>query len=251
MPEITQRPAIREVLARARVIAVLGAHDDPVRPAHYVPEYLRGAGYTIYPVNPGKLGMTLWGQPVLGSLAEVPVPVDILDVFRPSQALPGHLGDILAMQPLPRVVWFQLGIRNDLVARALVGAGMDVVQDRCTLADHRSMFARDTSQRAATASDRERYRQALLDKGGEVARKLADLMAGKNVRLSEVQGVKGLGDRHKLEDRLRAFLDHVNARRAALEADDGSFGRCEECSKPLLVAELDEMPWATHCPDCR
>lgn len=128
---------IRRVLEGAQTVAVVGAHDDLSRPAGYVPDYLHNRGYTIYPVNPMKVGMTLWGQPVRATLAELPVPIDLVDVFRRSGDVPGHLDDLLAMSPLPKTVWLQLGIRNDAVAQRLAAAGIDVVQDRCTLADHR------------------------------------------------------------------------------------------------------------------
>ena len=142
MPELQTEAQIREVLTRSRVIAVLGAHDQPSRPAFYVPDYLHQQGYRILPVNPGLVGKSLWGQPVRASLAELDEPVDIVDVFRRPELLPGHIDDILAMKPLPRVVWLQLGIRNDAFARTIAAAGIDVVQNRCTLADHQRMGMR-------------------------------------------------------------------------------------------------------------
>lgn len=139
MPEYSSTEDIRRILEETRVVAVLGAHPQASRPASYVPAYLHSAGYRVYPVNPAKVGQTLWGQPVRASLSEVPEPVDMVDVFRRSEALPGHLDEILAMDPLPRLVWLQLGIRNDAFAAKLLAAGIDVVQDRCTLADHRRL----------------------------------------------------------------------------------------------------------------
>ncbi len=139
MPDIESSTEIRAVLSSARTIAVLGAHHQPSRPAFYVPDYLHAQGYHVIPVNPTLVGTTLWGQPVLATLSEIAEPVDLVDVFRLAELLPGHLADLLGMKPLPRVVWLQLGIRNDAFAQALIAAGVDVVQDRCTLADHRSM----------------------------------------------------------------------------------------------------------------
>jgi predicted CoA-binding protein len=137
MREIVDVASVRRVLEDARTIAVLGAHVDPDKPAHYVPDYLAEQGYRIFPVNPAFAGQELWGRPVVATLAELDTPIDLVDVFRRPDVIPGHLDDILAMQPLPKLVWFQLGIRNDQVARQLVAAGIEVVQDRCTLADHR------------------------------------------------------------------------------------------------------------------
>ncbi len=137
MPELTRDVDLARVLERSRVVAVLGAHRETDRPAFYVPDYLHEQGYRILPVNPQLSGEILWGEPVRAHLGELTQPVDLVDVFRRPDALDDHLADFLAMQPLPRAVWFQLGIRNDRVAAALVARGIDVVQDHCTLADHR------------------------------------------------------------------------------------------------------------------
>jgi len=137
MREIVDEASVRRVLEEARTIAVLGVHVDPDKPAHYVPEYLAGQGYQILPVNPAYVGRQLWGRAVVATLAELDTPVDIVDVFRRPDKIPEHLDDILAMQPRPKLVWLQLGIRNDQAARRLIQAGIEVVQDRCTLADHR------------------------------------------------------------------------------------------------------------------
>ena len=140
MPELTRDEEIREALRSARTIAVLGAHEEAGRAAFYVPDYLVDQGYRVLPVNPFLAGQELWGKRVARSVLDLSgTEIDILDVFRRSQALPGHLGEILAMKPRPRLVWFQLGIRNPEVAAALVEAGLDVVQDRCTLAEHRRL----------------------------------------------------------------------------------------------------------------
>jgi len=137
MSVLTDPSAIRDRLAEARTIAILGAHTDPWRAGFYVPEYLQAQGYRVLPVNPALAGRTLWGEPVVATLADLPVPVDLVDVFRRRDHLVEHFPELLAMDPRPRTVWFQLGIRDDVVAEALADAGFDVVQDRCTLADHR------------------------------------------------------------------------------------------------------------------
>jgi predicted CoA-binding protein len=137
MREIVDEASVRRVLEEARTIAVLGVHEDPDKPAYYVPAYLAEQGYEILPVNPALVGRQLWGRPVVATLAELDTPVDLVDVFRRPDKVPEHVDDILAMQPRPRVVWLQLGIRNDEAARRLIDAGIEVVQDRCTLADHR------------------------------------------------------------------------------------------------------------------
>jgi predicted CoA-binding protein len=129
---------VRSLLAAARRIAVLGAHPDPVKAAHYVPDYLHGRGYRILPVNPGHVGETLWDEPVRATVAEIAPPVDLVDVFRRSELLDAHLDDLLAARP--RLVWLQSGIRNDGFARRLEGAGIAVIQDRCLMVEHRRLF---------------------------------------------------------------------------------------------------------------
>jgi predicted CoA-binding protein len=129
---------LRSLLAAARRIAVLGAHPDPVKPAHYVPDYLHGRGYRVLPVNPGHVGEMLWDEPVRATVAEIAPPVDVVDVFRRSELLDAHLDDILAARP--RLVWLQSGIRNDAFARRLEDAGIAVIQDRCLMVEHRRMF---------------------------------------------------------------------------------------------------------------
>src|SRR5690606_20216399 len=129
---------LREILAATRTIAVLGAHTDPVKPAHYVPDYLHSVGYSIYPVNPVFEGHVLWERPCVPSLPALgPVVVDMVDVFRRAEVLPEHVPEILAVSP--RVVWLQLGIRHADFARTLREAGITVIEDRCTLAEHRRL----------------------------------------------------------------------------------------------------------------
>jgi uncharacterized protein len=139
MPTKIDDTQLRAILTSCRTIAVLGVHADPSRPAHYVPDYLHTQGYRILGVNPQLVGTALFDAPVRATLAELAEPVELVDVFRRAELIPGHLEDLLAMRPLPRVVWFQLGIVNDDAAARLAAAGITVVQDRCTLADHRRL----------------------------------------------------------------------------------------------------------------
>ena len=130
---------LREILSTSPTIAVLGVHHLPEKAAFYVPEYLHDEGYRIIGVNPQFHDKQLFGEPVRNTLAEIGEPVDLVDVFRRSELIPEHVEDILAMNPRPKVVWFQLGIKNDDAARILEAAGIIVVQNRCTLADHQRL----------------------------------------------------------------------------------------------------------------
>jgi uncharacterized protein len=130
---------LREILMTSPTIAVLGVHHEPEKAAYYVPEYLHDEGYRIIGVNPQFHGRQLFGEPVHNTLAEIGEPVDLVDVFRRAELIPEHIEDILAMNPRPKVVWFQLGIKNDDAAKVLEASGITVVQNRCTLADHQRL----------------------------------------------------------------------------------------------------------------
>lgn len=134
-----QDDRLRAILTTSPTVAVLGIHREPEKAAFYVPEYLHEEGYRILGVNPRFLGEQLFGEPVRATLAEIAEPVDLVDVFRRAALIPQHVEDILAMKPRPRVVWFQLGIKNDEVAHILEAAGITVIQNRCMLADHQRL----------------------------------------------------------------------------------------------------------------
>ena len=128
------------ILREARTVAVVGAKDDPGEPAHYVPAYLHAHGYRILPVNPKLAGRRLHAAPTVARLADLPEPVDVIEIFRRPEFLPGHAAEILALPWRPRAVWFQLGIRNDSAAETLAREGIRVVQDRCMMPEHRRLL---------------------------------------------------------------------------------------------------------------
>jgi predicted CoA-binding protein len=130
---------LTSILREARSVAVLGAKIGAGQPAFYVPAYLHARGYRILPVNPVLAGQTIFGEPVVGTLADLRDRVDVIDVFRRPEYLPRHAQEILALPWRPRAVWFQLGIRHDGAAAALARAGIDVVQDRCMMPEHRRL----------------------------------------------------------------------------------------------------------------
>jgi predicted CoA-binding protein len=128
------------ILAETKRIAVLGIKTEAQagQAAFYVPHYMAEAGYEIVPVPVYYPDVfEILGEPVYRKLAEIPEPVDMVNVFRRPRDIPPHLPDILAAQP--RVVWMQLGISHDEVAEALARAGIKVVQDRCLMVDHRRL----------------------------------------------------------------------------------------------------------------
>ncbi len=122
---------IRRILAETRFVAMVGASANPSRPSYFVLKYLLGKGFHVYPVNPGQTGKPILGTVFVADLASVPAPIDMVDVFRPSDAVPGIVDEMLALDPRPRVLWTQLTVRHDEAAARAEAAGIEVVMDRC------------------------------------------------------------------------------------------------------------------------
>lgn len=122
---------IRSILSSVRTIALVGASAKEQRPSHTVMQFLLAKGYQVIPVNPGLAGKELLGQKVYAHLADIPVPIDMVDVFRNSFAVPDLVGEVLAVKPLPKVIWMQLGVRHEAAAVRAEAAGITVIMDRC------------------------------------------------------------------------------------------------------------------------
>ncbi len=135
---LTSSSEIANLLKETRTIAVLGIKTEAQagQPAFYVPSYLQQAGFQIIPVPVYYPETTrILGQQVYRKLIDIPIAVDLVNVFRRSQDVRPHVEDILAK--MPKSVWLQSGIRDDAVAETLAKAGIKVVQDRCLMVDHR------------------------------------------------------------------------------------------------------------------
>lgn len=122
---------IRDVLTSTKTIAVFGASANPSRPSHGVMQFLLDKGYRVIPVNPGHAGRQIHGQTVYARLADIDIPVDMVDVFRAADQLPDVVDEILAMAILPKVIWGQLTVRHDGAAAKAEAKGIKVIMDRC------------------------------------------------------------------------------------------------------------------------
>jgi uncharacterized protein len=137
---ITTDDGLRELFAETRRVAVLGIKTErqSYQPAFYVPQYLVNAGLEVVPVPVYYPEVTeILGQKVYRKVADVPGPIDMVNVFRRSEDIPPHVEDILAARP--RSVWFQSGIRHDGAAERFARAGIKVVQDLCLMVEHRAL----------------------------------------------------------------------------------------------------------------
>ncbi|WP_373505082.1 CoA-binding protein [Aestuariivirga sp.] len=122
---------IRNILQSVKTIALVGASANEVRPSYFVLKYLLDKGYEVIPVNPGLAGQQLLGQTVYATLNDIPKPVDMVDIFRNSEAAGPVTDEALALEHKPKVIWMQLSVRNDDAAAKAEAAGVQVVMDRC------------------------------------------------------------------------------------------------------------------------
>ncbi|RWB27572.1 CoA-binding protein [Mesorhizobium sp.] len=122
---------ITGILNSVKTIAMVGASANDVRPSYFVLKYLLGKGFSVFPINPGQAGKEILGRITYARLADVPEPIDMVDVFRGSTAVPGVVDEVLRLDPLPKVIWMQLGVRHDEAAARAEAAGIKVVMNRC------------------------------------------------------------------------------------------------------------------------
>jgi hypothetical protein len=122
---------IRDILLNVKTVAMVGASANPARPSYFVLKYLSERGFAMLPINPGLAGETLLGLPVHASLAETPQPIDMVDVFRRSDAVGEVVDAALALPTPPKVIWMQLGVRDDAAAARAEARGVRVVMNRC------------------------------------------------------------------------------------------------------------------------
>ena len=122
---------IAGILNSVKTIAMVGASANDVRPSYFVLKYLLAKGFSVFPINPGQAGKEILGRMTYARLADIPEPIDMVDVFRAATAVPGIVDEVLRLDPLPKVLWMQLGVRHDEAAARAEAAGIKVVMNRC------------------------------------------------------------------------------------------------------------------------
>ena len=135
-------PFLRCVLKRSKVIAMVGVSPNPVRPSYFVCRYMSLKGYRVIPVNPGHAGKELFGETVYGALSDIPeeTGVDMVDIFRRSEAVPPIVDDAMTHLPKLRTVWMQIGVENAEATQIAEAKGLDVVQNLCPKMEHQRLF---------------------------------------------------------------------------------------------------------------
>ncbi len=131
---------LRDILKRTKSIAVVGVSANPVRPSYYVARYLALKGYQVIPVNPGLAGQTLFGAKVYPDLSSIPQDVDMVDIFRRSEAVPEIVDAAMARWPKLKTIWMQIGVSHAEAAAKARKCGIDVVEDRCPKIEYQRLF---------------------------------------------------------------------------------------------------------------
>lgn len=133
---------ISRILKETRVIAMAGASPNWVRPSNFAMKYLLGKGFQVHPINPGHAGKEIWDQTVYASLADVPAPIDMLDVFRGSEAAGALIDEAIALKDEKQIktVWLQLGVINYEAAARAEAAGLTVIMNRCPKIEYGRLF---------------------------------------------------------------------------------------------------------------
>lgn len=122
---------IRGILNTVKTIAMVGASNKDIRPSYFVFKYLLERGYNMIPVNPGLAGKELLGRKIYATLADIPEPIDMVEIFRGSQYALPIVREALALNPRPQVIWMQIGVRDDEAAKLAEDNGLKVVMNRC------------------------------------------------------------------------------------------------------------------------
>ncbi len=131
---------LRDILKRTKTVAVVGVSTDPVRPSYYVARYLSLKGFKVIPVNPGHAGKMLFGTKIVGALSDIETPVDMVDIFRRSEAVPPIVDEALEAFPDLQTVWMQIGVENAEAAAKAEARGVDVVMNRCPKIEYQRLF---------------------------------------------------------------------------------------------------------------
>ncbi|HCP80122.1 MAG TPA: CoA-binding protein [Octadecabacter sp.] len=131
---------LKDVLKRAKVVAIVGVSANQIRPSYFVARYLKLKGYRIVPVNPGLAGQELFGETVYAKLADIPFDVDFVDIFRRSDAVPSIVDEALARWPKLQTIWMQLGVEHGEAAAVAQARGVTVIENRCPKIEYQRLF---------------------------------------------------------------------------------------------------------------
>jgi uncharacterized protein len=162
---------IKTILRSTKTIAMVGASGNDMRPSYFAMMYLLNKGYVIHPINPALAGKQILGQTVYASLHDVPAPVDMVDIFRASDAAPAIVREALAEKDRLgiKTIWMQLGVINEEAAKLAEDAGLTVVMDRCPKIEH-GRFSGEIGWMGVNRKVIDNRKPLLFGKGGTLKR---------------------------------------------------------------------------------
>jgi predicted CoA-binding protein len=162
---------IKSILRTTKTIAMVGASGNEMRPSYFAMMYLLAKGYIVHPINPGMVGKKILNQSVYGSLKDVPAPVDMVDIFRTSDAAPGIVAEALAQKDRLgiKTIWMQLGVINEEAAATARAAGLTVIMDRCPKIEH-GRFSGEIGWMGVNRKVIDNRKPLLFGKGGNLRR---------------------------------------------------------------------------------
>ena len=131
---------LKTILRQVKSVAVVGISPNPSRPSYFVGRYLGLKGFKMIPVNPGHAGKTLFGQTIMGSLSEIQSQVDMVDIFRKSDAVPAIVDEAIEKFPTLKCIWMQIGVEHPEAAARARAHGITVVQNRCPKIEYQRLF---------------------------------------------------------------------------------------------------------------
>ena len=131
---------LHDILTRTKVIAAVGVSPNPIRPSYFVARYLGFKGYRVIPVNPGHAGKTLFGEKVYAQLSDIKEPVDMVDIFRRSEAVPAIVDEALDCFEDLKTIWMQIGVEHSDAAAKAEARGIDVIQNLCPKMERQRLF---------------------------------------------------------------------------------------------------------------
>jgi predicted CoA-binding protein len=162
---------IKSILRSSKVIAMVGASGNEMRPSYFAMKYLLDKGFKVIPVNPGMVGKTILGQTVYGALKDVPAPVDIVDIFRSPDVAPAIVKEALAEKDRfgLKTIWMQLGVVSEEAAALAQAAGLNVVMDRCPKIEY-GRLSGEISWLGVNRRTIDNRKPLLFSKGGSLRR---------------------------------------------------------------------------------